>query len=120
MPDYTTIAQRYIDVWNETDPVKRRALIEEVFTPEATYTDPLGAVRGADGVDGFIAGAQQQFAGLEFRLAGTADGHHDQARFTWHLEAPGATEPLAIGFDVVTIADGRIEQVLGFLDKMPG
>ncbi|MDQ0381837.1 nuclear transport factor 2 family protein [Amycolatopsis thermophila] len=120
MSDYTTLAQRYIDVWNETDADKRRALVGEVFTPEATYTDPLGAVRGADGVDGFIAGAQQQFAGLEFQLGGAVDGHHDQARFTWHLGVPGSDEPLAIGFDVVVIEDGRIAQVLGFLDKMPG
>ena len=120
MSDYTTVAQRYLDAFNEADPVKRRALVEDVFIPDATYTDPLGAVAGTDGIDGFIAGAQQQFAGCEFRLAGNVDGHHDQARFRWHLAAPGAAEPLAIGFDVVVLADGRIRQVLGFLDRMPG
>ncbi|NIH80895.1 nuclear transport factor 2 family protein [Amycolatopsis viridis] len=119
MTDYTTLAQRYIDVWNTTDADKRRALVEDLFTPGATYTDPLGAVQGTDGIDGFVAGAQAQFAGLEFRLGGAVDGHHDQARFTWHLGAPGEAEPLVIGFDVVTTVDGRINQVLGFLDKLP-
>ncbi|GHE82950.1 isomerase [Amycolatopsis deserti] len=120
MTDYTALAQAYIDVWNQTDADKRRALVADLFTPEATYTDPVGSVRGTDGIDGFIAAAQEQFAGLEFSLGGAVDGHHDQARFTWHLGAPGAAEPLAIGFDVVTIEDGRINQVLGFLDKVPG
>jgi hypothetical protein len=120
MTDFTGIAHRYLDVWNEADPAKRRDLLEQVFTEGATYTDPLAAVAGWTGIDEFIAGAQQQFAGLRFSLAGPVDGHHDTARFTWHLGPEGAAEPLAIGFDVVVVDGERIRQVLGFLDKMPG
>ncbi|WP_236793152.1 nuclear transport factor 2 family protein [Amycolatopsis sp. GM8] len=120
MTEYTAVASRYLDVWNETDPEKRRGLVEEVFARDATYTDPLGAVAGHEGIDGFVAGAQQQFAGLRFDLGGVVDGHHDLARFTWHLGPAGAPEPVAIGFDVVRVEGGKIKQVLGFLDKMPG
>jgi hypothetical protein len=117
MTDFTGIVERYLAPWNETDPAKRRELIEQVFSEDATYTDPLGAVRGADGLDQFIAGAQQQFGGLVFTLGGRVDAHHDIARFTWHLGPEGAEEPLAIGFDVIVVEDDRIRQVLGFLDK---
>ncbi|GAB2970450.1 nuclear transport factor 2 family protein [Amycolatopsis acidiphila] len=120
MTEFTAVAHRYLDTWNETDPAKRRGLIEEVFAGDATYTDPLGAVAGHEGLDGFIGGAQQQFAGLRFDLGGSVDGHHDIARFSWYLGPEGAPEPLAIGFDVVRVEDGKIKQVLGFLDKMPG
>lgn len=120
MTEFTAVAHRYLDAWNETDPAKRRDLIEEVFAADATYTDPLGAVAGHDGIDGFIAGAQQQFAGLRFDLGSAVDGHHDIARFSWHLGPEGAPEPLAIGFDVIRVEDGKIKQVQGFLDKMPG
>lgn len=120
MTEFAAVAARYLDAWNETDAVKRREIIEEVFTPDAVYTDPLGSVSGHEGVDGFIAGAQQQFAGLRFSLGSAVDGHHDIARFTWHLGPEGAPEPLAIGFDVVTVEDGKIRSVAGFLDKMPG
>ena len=120
MTDFTSIAHRYLDVWNETDPAKRRTRVEELFAGDATYTDPLGEVTGHAGVDGFIAGAQQQFAGLRFSLGGTVDGHHDIARFQWYLGPEGAAEPLAIGFDVIKIDDGKISQVQGFLDKVPG
>ena len=120
MTDFTGIAQRYVDVWNETDPAKRRARVEELFAGDATYTDPLGAVAGHAGMDGFIAGAQQQFAGLRFSLGGAVDGHHDIARFQWHLAPQGAAEPLAIGFDVIKVEGEKISQVQGFLDKMPG
>jgi hypothetical protein len=119
MSDYQHAAEAYISVWNETDPAARRALLSELFTEHAGYTDPLGAVQGWDGIDQFIASAQAQFAGLVFSLPGTADGHHDTARFAWHLGAPGTDEPLVIGFDVITIEDGRIDHVYGFLDRVP-
>ena len=69
-----------------------------------------------------IGGAQQQFAGWAFQLAGPVDGHHGQARFTWALgpEGSAAGEAPVIGFDVVTLDDdGLIMSVLGFLDKVP-
>src|SRR4051812_48959647 len=113
MTDFTGIVECYLAPWNETDPAKRRELIERVFSEDAIYTDPLGAVRGTDGLDQFIAGAQRQFAGLVFTLGGQVDGHHDIARFTWHLGPEGAAEPLAIGFDVIVVQHDRIRQVLG-------
>ncbi|WP_328610127.1 nuclear transport factor 2 family protein [Amycolatopsis sp. NBC_00345] len=120
MSDVHNTVEQYIAVWNETGAERRLALIAELFTPEATYTDPLGAVSGHDGIDGFIAGAQAQFAGLSFSLPAAPDAHHDLARFQWYLSAPGVTEPIAIGFDVVELDGGRITKVHGFLDKIPG
>ena len=117
--DISSVIQRYIDVWNETDAIRRRQLIAEVFAEDAAYTDPLAAVRGHDGIDQFVAAAQAQFAGLQFSLAGPIDAHHDQARFTWHLGAPGTTEPVVIGFDVAVLNNGRMGEVFGFLDKTP-
>jgi hypothetical protein len=119
MTDVRTVVEQYIAVWNETDADQRRALIADVFTEGAGYTDPLGAVTGHNGIDQFIGGAQQQFAGLTFSLPAEPDAHHDLARFQWHLGTPGA-EPVAIGFDVVELDGGKITKVHGFLDKLPG
>ncbi|WP_033287857.1 nuclear transport factor 2 family protein [Amycolatopsis jejuensis] len=116
----TDVARRYLAVWNETDPVRRRELVAGVFTPEATMTDPLGSVTGYDAIDGFIAGAQAQFTGLVFSLPAEPDAHHDLARFQWYLSSPADPEPVAIGFDVIELANGRITKVHGFLDKIPG
>lgn len=118
MSEYENIAQRYIDSWNEQDAGKRKALIEELYTADAAFTDPLVQLSGTDAIDAMVAGAQEQFAGLVFSL-GPVDGHHDIARFTWYLGAPGAPEPIVVGFDVIALSDGRIERVLGFLDKVP-
>ena len=118
MSDFTKLAEQYIAAWNETDPAARRALIDEVWAADGQYIDPLAEVTGRDQIDAVIAAAQQQFAGMTFRLAGAVDAHHDQARFTWELGPDGTA--VVVGFDVAKRdADGRLALVLGFLDKVP-
>jgi hypothetical protein len=118
MSDFTKLAEQYIATWNETDPAARRALIDEVWSPGGQYIDPLAEVAGHDQIDAVIAAAQEQFAGMTFRLAGAVDAHHDQARFTWELGPEGTA--LVVGFDVAKRDDdGRLALVLGFLDKVP-
>jgi hypothetical protein len=74
----THVVDSYIAIWNETDPTRRRDLIEQTWTDDATYLDPLMAGEGADGIDAMIAGVQQQFPGYRFRLLGEVDHHHDR------------------------------------------
>jgi SnoaL-like domain len=110
---------KYLETWNETDPVRRQKLIAEVFAADAQYTDPLAEVRGRGAIDALIGAVQQQFPGFVFTPAGPVDAHHQQVRFTWGLGPDGA-EPAAIGFDVaVTDEAGQIASVYGFLDKLP-
>jgi hypothetical protein len=35
------LVERYLKTWNETDPLRRRALIEDVYAERASYTDPM-------------------------------------------------------------------------------
>lgn len=109
---------RYLAAWNETDAAARRALIEEIWTEDGVYTDPLAVAVGRDAIDATIAAVQGRFPGFVFTLAGPVDAHHDIARFTWNL-GPAGAEDLVVGFDVAVIVDGRISTVHGFLDKVP-
>ncbi|MEV4709104.1 nuclear transport factor 2 family protein [Actinoplanes sp. NPDC049316] len=119
MSDFDTVVERYLAAWNETDPAVRRATIEEVFSADVRYVDPIASVQGREALDALIGAAQQQFSGLVFTPGGPADAHHDQGRFTWHL-GPAQAEPVVVGFDVVERdADGRIRTVLGFIDRAP-
>ncbi len=119
MSTFDDLAQRYIDAWNETDPTTRAALVKDLFSTNARYTDPMAAVHGPEAIAATIAAVQEQFPGFTFRLAGTVDGHHDQVRFTWELGPEGEPAPIA-GFDVaVTDAAGQLQTVLGFLDRVP-
>ncbi|EIM02367.1 polyketide cyclase [Rhodanobacter thiooxydans] len=113
------LIEKYLQGWNETDPLRRRTLIEDVYAEHAAYVDPMVEARGWEAIDATIAAVQNMFPGHLFRLAGEVDAHHDIARFHWHLAEPGAADPLVIGFDVVVLDYGRIRQVHGFLDKVP-
>ncbi len=120
MTDYQALTEGYLAVWNEADPDARTAAARSVFSDDGTYTDPLADVRGLDGLGAVISGVQQQFPGWCFRRPGPADGHGRQVRFAWELGPEGAAAPVA-GFDVAVLGDdGRIRQVLGFLDRVPG
>jgi hypothetical protein len=115
----TDLIDRYLACWNATDAAERRSLLERSWTADASYVDPLAQAQGLDAIDATIAAVQGQFPGFVFTQVGDVDAHHRQARFTWGL-GPAGEEPLVIGFDVaVTAEDGRIESVLGFLDKVP-
>lgn len=119
MSDLTQLAEQYIAMWNETDPLARRALIDQIWSSGGRYIDPMAEVAGRDQIDTLVAAAQAQFAGMKFRLGSAVDAHHDQARFTWEL-GPNGADAVVVGFDVVQRdADGRLALVLGFLDKVP-
>ncbi|WP_187368340.1 nuclear transport factor 2 family protein [Ruania zhangjianzhongii] len=112
------IVDGYLATWNSA-PGERASLLAEHFSPELTYTDPMAQVTGHDGLTALIDSIQAQFPDFVFAPIGTPDAHHDQVRFQWGL-GPAGGEPVVIGFDVAVLAaDGRIQDVRGFLDKVP-
>ena len=113
------IVERYLAAWNETDASRRRKLVDELWSEDGSYTDPLADAHGRAEIDGLIGAVQEQFPDFVFTLGGPVDGHHNQARFTWHL-GPSGTEPVVIGFVVAVLnGGGQIRSVYGFLDKVP-
>ena len=74
---------RYFDVWNETDPARRRELIERTWAPVASYVDPMFSADGYDELDEMVAGVHTQFPGHRFRLTGAVDAHHNRVRWGW-------------------------------------
>src|SRR3546814_18767947 len=86
------LAERYIAMWNETDAGRRRALIAGLWAADATYVDPLMRGEGVAGIDAMVAGAQQNFPGLVFSLAGKAEEVADRLRLSWPLGPVGGGE----------------------------
>src|SRR5262245_54804818 len=117
MTDITTIVDGYIAAWNETDSDRRRNLVADAFTDDASYVDPVMTGDGTDGIAAMIGAAQQQFPGHRFELSAGPDAHHDRVRFAWTLIGNGA--PVAAGIDFATVADdGRLRAVTGFLEPV--
>ena len=118
MTDVNIIARRYIDLWNERTPGRRREILAANWADDAKYTDPLMSGDGHDGVDALIAGVQQRFPDFRFQLIGEPDGFDDHVRFSWELGPDGADSPIK-GTDFALLREGRIRSVTGFLDQVP-
>jgi hypothetical protein len=117
MADVTAVVDGYIAMWNEPRPERRRAIIAETWTDDASYLDPIMAGEGHAGIDAMVAGAQQQFRDHRFELTAGPDAHHDRVRFAWRLVGEGRGEPVAAGVDFATLGDdGRLRAVTGFLE----
>ena len=51
MSDLTATVDTYLAAWNETDPARRAELVEQVWAPDGTLTDPplrVGLVPGGE------------------------------------------------------------------------
>lgn len=111
---------RYLGTWNEDDVDARRTAIATVWAEEGRYVDPLAAAAGHEEISALIGTVRQQVPGHVFRLLDGVDAHHNLARFCWELVPVDGGRAIAEGFDVAVIDDdGRLENVLGFLDKAP-
>jgi SnoaL-like domain len=118
MSELQRIAENYIRLWNEPEPALRRRILEDGWTAEATYTDPLAKAVGHEQINALVGSVQQRFPGFIFELIKGPDGYGDHLRFGWSL-GPGNAERLIEGSDVVTTRGGRIASVIGFLDRVP-
>ncbi len=116
MSDNTAVVARYIEMWNEGDPDRRRELVRETMAEDGSYVDPLVTSEGIEGINTMITAVQQHYPGHKFTLVSGPDSHHDRVRFSWSLAANGG-DPIAVGIDFATVAeDGRFTTVTGFLE----
>jgi len=118
MTDANTKAELYLAIWNETDAVRRKAMIAEAWAEDGLYVDPLMRGEGREGIECLVEGVQAQFPGFRFTLLGPADGYNDNLRFSWAL-GPQEGEALIKGTDFATLENGRLKAVHGFLDQVP-
>src|SRR5690349_770752 len=118
MTDATSIATRYIALWNETNADRRQALLADLWTENGTYIDPLMQGSGHNQIDALISAVHERFPGFRFTLVGQPDGHGSNVRFSWQLGPEGADGPIK-GTDFATLDNGRLKEVVGFLDQVP-
>ena len=112
-----TLAEQYIATWNATDAAQRQRLLQQVWTADARYADPMAQAHTPQEIDALIGAVQTRFDGFRFALAGKPDSHGTHLRFSWTL-APEHGAPIVGGTDIVRLAaDGRIAEVIGFLDR---
>ncbi|MEX1153806.1 nuclear transport factor 2 family protein [Parvibaculum sp.] len=118
MTDVTELADRYIEVWNETDGDRRRALIAKTWGEDGAYADPAAVSNGHDGIDKMTAAVHERFPGARFQRTSAVDKHNDRIRFGWELVAADGNTIVA-GVDFGTVAaDGRLASITGFFGEL--
>jgi hypothetical protein len=50
MTEVMTVVDGYIAMWNETDPQRRRSIIEQTWTDDGSYVDPHAEGESGDAI----------------------------------------------------------------------
>lgn len=119
MNDHVRTIDTYLAAYGEPDDRRRRALIAECFSAEASLADPPFAVAGHDELAAGFAAVQAQFPGHTFARTSAVDEHHGAARYAWELRSPDGAAAVA-GQDFVRFdTAGRLTAVFGFFGNIP-
>ena len=113
------IIDAYVASWNETDPARRQSSLAASCAANASYRDPVMVSDGQAGLDAMLAGVQAKFPGFVLKRISKIDRHNGAVRFAWSL-GPVSGPSVAEGVDFATLsADGKLANIVGFIDKAP-
>lgn len=127
--DLNRLTDRYVAVWNEPDPERRRAAIRDLWAPDAVHVlqppeemrktaEELGfgravlEARGHHALEHRVTRAHEEFVApgtFVFRSRGDADRLHDIVKFRWEMAPRDGGEIAGVGLEVLLLGpDGRI------------
>jgi hypothetical protein len=111
MPTPQDIAERYVALWNETDAVRRRQLVEAFFAPGAEHYVRAREAIGYDALEQRVTGSHEKNvrdAGNSFRAAPGAQQLKNVVTFHWEMTAAEDLDKVvAVGLEFVTIDEQR-------------
>ncbi len=118
-----TFVKLYNSVWNEADAGRRREIIAELWSEDAThYTDSLEA-HGHEAIEDRVRNAYEKFVvtgGYVFKSTGVADEHHKSVRYGWAMLPRDSDLAVAAGTVFMLLDDdGRIRFDYQFTDVLP-
>lgn len=107
------------DVFGESDPVRRRAAIDEIFHDDAVFNDPNGGItRGRDEIDRIAGVIKATHPDYQYQPLSPPEEIGDGGRVRWVSGSPGQP-PAYAGTDFIIVRDGRIAAVYLFFDALP-
>ncbi len=113
------LLRRNLDVFDESDPARRRALIDEIFTEDCVFCDPnKGIYRGRDEIDRIAGAIKATHPDFQYQPIAEPDVSGDGGRIQWVSGRPGEA-PAYAGTDFIVAREGRIAAVYLFFDKLP-
>ena len=114
----TLLLRNLSDVFGENDPARRRAAIDELYTEDAVFYDPMkGVYRGRDEIDRIAGSLRTTHSDFRYQPIGEPEEVGNSGRVRWAEGRPGEAPTLA-GTDFIIARDGRIAAVYLFFDKL--
>lgn len=108
------LVKAYCAAWNEPDTQHRRDLLEKVWSPAGTYTDPQSHVEGREALVEHIGRFLKNSPGARIIQSSHADFHHGMFRFAWKFVS-GDGKTVMEGIDFGTLGpDGKLQRIVGF------
>jgi hypothetical protein len=108
----------YCDAWNEADPQRRDAMLQQVWADDGSYCDPTVQISGRAALVAHIADVQARSPGSRILRTSRVDAHHGMLRFSFS-RVDGHGELLRDGLDLGEVAgDGRLRRVTGFFGPL--
>jgi hypothetical protein len=115
----TLMLRNLNDVFGESDPVHRRAVVDEIFHEDAVFYDPnKGVHRGRDEIDRIAGVIKATHPDFQYQPIAPPEELGDGGRVRWVSGSPGKA-PAYAGTDFIIARDGRIAAVYLFFDKLP-
>jgi hypothetical protein len=106
------------DVFGESDPVRRRAAIDEIFTEDCVFYEPKGIYRGRDEIDRVAGVIRATHPDFRYQPIAEPEELGNVGRVQWVSGRPGEP-PAYAGTDFIIARNGRIAAVYLFFDKLP-
>jgi hypothetical protein len=115
----TLLTRNLHDVFGESDPARRRAAFDEIFSEDRVFYDPSkGVYRGRDEIDRIAGAIKATHPDFRYQPIAEPEELGNGGRIQWVSGRPGDA-PAYAGTDFIIARDGRIAAVYIFLDKLP-
>ena len=106
------------EVFGESDPVLRRAAIEEIWAEDGAFYAPDGIHCGHDAIDRNAGDVRATHSSFRYAELGTPEEVHESAgRARWTSGVPGAP-PAYAGTDFAIVRHGKIAELYMFFDPI--
>ena len=114
----TLLTRNLHDVFGENDSARRRAAIDEIFTDDCEFYDPMGgAYRGRDEIHRIAGTLRASHPDFRYQPTDEPEEVGNGGRVQWVEGQPGET-PAHAGTDFIIARDGRIAAIYLFFDKL--
>jgi len=80
-------------VFGEIDPVRRRAVIDEIFHEDGVFYEPKGAYRGRDEIDRIAGVIKASHPDFQYQPLSPPEEIGDGCRVRWVSGSPGGRQP---------------------------